>query len=278
DKIREDWKAFGQPTFVFACPTCKLMFGRHLPEVQGVFLYDLLLEHGAFQAQPERAAASVFDPCASRDEQGLQQTVRALAEKAGFDLAPLPMEGRLAQCCSWGGQVAVANPPYTQYVVKERISEGPHPYIVYCSNCRDVFAKAGKPTWHILDLLLGLNGPDRLPPTFTERRARRLALKRGMLEAFWNEAPAAEEAPMNLTIPPELRKKLDASYTLEADIAAVVEACERTGRKILDPGSGTFCGHLQIGPMTYWVEYRPAPGGGWELVNAYSHRMAIEEA
>ena len=30
--------------------------------------------------------------------------------------------------------------------------------------------------------------------------------------------------------------------------------------------------------MTYWVEYRPAAGGGWELVNAYSHRMVIEEA
>ena len=37
DRISEDWKAFGQPTFVFACPTCRLMFKRHLPEIQGVF-------------------------------------------------------------------------------------------------------------------------------------------------------------------------------------------------------------------------------------------------
>ncbi|HWQ09911.1 MAG TPA: FAD-dependent oxidoreductase, partial [Holophaga sp.] len=37
DRIREDWQAFGQPTFVFACPTCRLMFKRHLPEIQGVF-------------------------------------------------------------------------------------------------------------------------------------------------------------------------------------------------------------------------------------------------
>ena len=277
-RIRADWEAFGRPTFVFACPTCRLMFGRHLPEIPGVFLYELLLEHGPVPALPGRGPASVFDPCASRGEPGLQQTIRTLARTAGFDLEPLPMEKRLAQCCSWGGQVAVANPPYTRHVVKERISEGGSPYLAYCINCRDIFAKAGKPTWHILDVLFGLNGPDRLPPSLTERRAHRLALRREVREVFWNETPEPEAAPMNLAISPELRRKLSDAYLLEADVAAVVEACERTGRKVVDPERGTFFGHLMIGPMTYWAEYRPAPSGGFELLNAYAHRMAIEEA
>jgi len=277
-KLRDDWEAFGQPTFVFACPTCRQMFDRHLPEIPGVFLYDLFLEHGSVPALPERRTASVFDPCASRGEPVLQRTIRTLAERAGLALEPLPRSGRLAQCCSYGGQVAVANPPYTRHVVQERITAGEHPYLAYCSNCRDIFAKAGKPAWHILDLLFGLNGPDRLPPTLTERRDRRLALRRGMLEEFWNERLAPEAAPMDLMISPELRQKLSDGYLLETDVAAVVEHCERTGRKVVDPSRGSFHGHLLIGQMTYWAEYRPAPGGGFELLNAYGHRMAIEEA
>jgi hypothetical protein len=81
---------------------------------------------------------------------------------------------------------------------------------------------------------------------------------------------------MELRITPDLRQKLNDAYLLEMDIAAVIEHCERSGRKILDPVTGNFCGHLLIGNMTHWVEYRPVAEGGFELVNAYAHRMRIE--
>ncbi len=276
--IRSQWEAFGKPTFVLACPSCRLMFGRHLPEIPTTTLYELLLEHASIPALPESETVSVFDPCAARHDSSVQQAVRHLAEKAGFELQPLPMEGELAQCCSWGGQVAVAHPPYAQFMVKDRTSQADRPYLAYCSNCRDIFAKAGKPVRHILDVVFGLNGPERTPPTLTERRLRRMALKRELLAEFWNETLPAEEPSMDLNISPELKRKLSDAYLLEADIAAVVEHCERTGRKVEDPATGHFFGHLVIGPMTYWVEYRPDPGDGFELLNAYAHRMAIEEA
>ena len=59
------------------------------------------------------------------------------------------------------------------------------------------------------------------------------------------------------------------------DLAAVVEHCERTGRKLLDPDAGSFSGHLVVGHTTCWAEYRPVPGG-FELINAYAHRMSLE--
>ncbi len=80
---------------------------------------------------------------------------------------------------------------------------------------------------------------------------------------------------MNLTIAPELRQKLDQARLLEADLAAVVEHCERTGRKLLDPATGSFSGHFVVGHTTCWAEYRPVPGG-FELLNAYAHRMSLE--
>lgn len=279
-KLREDWISLGKPTVVFACPTCKRMFQRYLPEIEGVFLYDLLLKWGGAPSKDGRGEiVSVFDPCASRDEPELQQTIRKLAKKVGFSLEPLPYEGKFARCCSWGGQVSTANPSFAREVVKARIAENSHPYIAYCINCRDIFAAAQKPVYHILDILFGLHDSGRLPPTVTERRQNRVSLKRQMLREFWKDEVKMEqsESKINLHIAPELRQKLNSEMILETEIEAVIKHCESSGRKVLNPENGHFAGHLQIGNITYWVEYFPVDKG-FDLINAYSHRMSIEEA
>ncbi len=279
-KLRDRWIALGEPTAVFACPTCKQMFRKYLPEIAGVFLYDLILQSGV---SPEKNAngetVSVFDPCASRPEPQVQQAVRELAKQAGFALEPLPLEKRLAACCSWGGQVNLTHPPYARYVAETRIAESDKPYIAYCANCRDIFAAAGKPCYHILDVIFGLNEAGRVPPTMTERRNNRVRLARQVLSEFWKDEAKMEprKSKINLHIVPHIRQKLSDQMILETDIEAVIEHCESSGRKVLDPESGHFTGHLQIGNMTYWAEYLAADEG-FDLVNAYSHRMSIEEA
>jgi Fe-S oxidoreductase len=277
--IRDKWREFGKPVAVFACPTCKQMFQKHLPEIDGVFLYDLLLERQiniphAFSGEK----AAVFDPCASREEPKVRQTIRRLAQRAGFDLRPLPMEGEYAQCCSWGGQVAVAHPSYAKHVVKQRTAQSQDPYIAYCSNCRDLFAADGKPVWHILDILFGLSGPNRMPPTVTARRMNRIALKRRLLEEYWEEEQEVKTNPIKISLTPELRQKLSDDLILESDIVKVIEHCENSGKKIVDPKSGSLSGHLKIGNMTFWAEYKKKADGPFELINAYAHRMSIEEA
>ncbi|MDD3438757.1 MAG: amine oxidase, partial [Clostridiaceae bacterium] len=82
---------------------------------------------------------------------------------------------------------------------------------------------------------------------------------------------------IKLLITPELRQKLHKEMILETDIETVIEHCESTWRKVQIPESGHFFGHLQIGKMTYWVEYLPEDGK-FNLINAYCHRMSIEEA
>lgn len=279
DSLREKWTALGKPAAVFACPTCRQMFQKYLPEIEGVFLYRLLADMGI---QPARDSShevvSVFDPCTSRGEPELQQTIRRLAEQAGFTLEPLPYEGKYARCCSWGGQVAAANPAFAGEVVKARITENDNPYIAYCVNCRDIFAAAKKPVYHILDILFGLNGSGHVPPTITERRLNRIRLKNNVLNEFWREEAKMEhkESGIVLYMTPELRQKLNDELILETDIEAVIGHCESSGRKVRDAGSGHYTGHLQIGNMTCWAEYSPKDGG-FELFNAYSHRMSIEE-
>ena len=85
-----------------------------------------------------------------------------------------------------------------------------------------------------------------------------------------------DESKIKLIIPPQLKQKLNDNMILETDIQAVVEHCENSGEKILNQDTGNFIGHLQIGYMTYWVEYRKTDGD-FELINAYSHRMGIGE-
>ncbi|HNY01598.1 MAG TPA: FAD-dependent oxidoreductase [Bacteroidales bacterium] len=277
-RIYNQWEDLGRPVAILACPSCAHMFRKYLPEIPVEFLYSILQEkQGWREASFSGSTASVYDPCTSRHEPLLQDTIRKLATGAGFALDPLPMEGRMAECCSYGGQVAIAHPPYAENMIAKRIGQKNTPYITYCSNCRDIFAAAGKETFHILDILFGIgNGRDN-GLSVSDRQRNRLELKKRVLTEFWNEEWNRMESDKKLVIPKDLQEKLHKNHILESDLLDVVEYCERSGKKLYDPDRNSYTGHRQIGHMTFWVEYRLAGEGRVELVNGYCHRLKIEE-
>jgi len=279
EKIKSSWIKLGKPVVLMACPTCRQMFREYLPELECRFIYEMIAEKG-FEPSGSFTGitASIFDPCASRHEPDLQKTIRELATKAGFKLEALPMEGKMAECCSFGGQVAIAHPPYAENMTDKVVNRSSNPYIAYCSNCRDIFVSAGKQTWHILDIVFGPSPGKKSEPTITERRSNRLLLKEKILKEFWKEDISMKEPTNKMHVKPDLREKLNRAMILETDMLAVIEHCESTGSKIFDPAKGSFFGHLQIGNMTYWVEYRIDAASGYELINGYCHRMKIEES
>jgi Fe-S oxidoreductase len=278
DRIKDDWIKLGRPTAVFACPTCKLMFQKHLPEIEGTFIYQLIEEKKAVpQNRFKGETFCVFDPCAGRHETELQDTIRRLAAETGIRLESLPMERNMAECCSYGGHVSIAHPPYAEHMVRKAVSRNEHPYITYCSNCRDIFAQSGKKAVHILDLVFGMDSENRRVPTVSERQSNRLLLKNQILGQFWNEEIPMEKPMAELQISSEIKEKLNKSMILESDLAAVIENNEKTGRKIFDPEKNTFTGSHQIGNMTYWVEYRVINDDVIEVINGYCHRMRVEE-
>jgi hypothetical protein len=278
-QIRRDWQALGRPTLLLACPMCKRQLTTYLPEIPLAFVYDRLTPSPA-STSPSTVAAtySVFDPCSSREEPELRATIRELARAAGYQLQPLPHNETCQQCCSWGGQISLANPSYAEFVSGQRIAESELPYITYCANCHDIFASRGKESLHILDLLFDIRARDAAPPSISERRANRRALKRQLLAEFWQEKlteipPPPESYP--LLISPELQKKLDQEHVYEDEIRRVVAACEQNGRKVFHPEGGYFSGYQELGPMIYWVQYRKRESG-FELLNCYTHRMKID--
>lgn len=281
--FRAVWESLDRPRVVFACLNCKEQLARHLPEVEGVSLYELLdgWNHPVVRAG-EGQTAAVFDPCPSRDCPGAQRAVRSLAEKAGFRLEPLPLEGKYAQCCGWGGQVEIANPKYAVGVTQNRAGASPLPYLVYCANCRDVFARRGKEAAHLLRALFpGEKGGlwDAPVPTATQGRENRRRLKGQLLLRYHPEEVEHMETARGgapLLITPELLEKMDKNYLLREDVEAVVELCEQTGKTLLNQEKNTKIGHAPAGRMTIWVEYRNLENCR-ELVNVYAHRMQILE-
>ena len=275
-EIRERWEELGRPELVFACASCRREFARYLPEIPGSMLTERMAEWGITlpPAPPDGETYSVFDPCASRDEPGLQQSVRQLAQGMGLKLRPLSHEGRMSRCCSFGGHTAIADPRYTREVARARAEESDSTYITYCANCRDTFARQGKKAYHILDLLFGLNGPDRGAPRLSERQENRRRLRRELAETYLGVRGEERERMAKLFIDDELKDRLSRDMILEEDMEAVVARCEAENRKLLVDGH--FLGHKKIGNMTFWAEYVPE-GDGFRLLNGYAHRMCLEE-
>jgi hypothetical protein len=188
-------------------------------------------------------------------------------------MVPLLYEKEDTLCCGWGGQYMIANPTMSKSVIEDRVAQSEFTYVTYCTNCRDTFAQSGKPVFHILDILLGLNSADKEPPTLTARRENREQVKKMLI----GEAPVADEGDGTvLFIEQQLAEKLSRDWILESDIKKVVSDCEKTGRKLYDIKTDCFIGHKKIGNLTYWVVYRPEEKG-YRLLNAYCHRMDVLE-
>ncbi len=273
DQLKKNWQQMGEPTLLLACPTCKKMLLQFLPEITTEFVYPRLKNAAA---AGHGQTYSVFDPCSTRHDPMVQNCVRGLLKDRGHMLSPLPIERENALCCGYGGQTMIANPHFTDHVTNHRISQSPNVYVTYCTNCRDVFAAKGKQALHVLDVVFALDDGWRKPPTWTKRRENREALKRGLQHRLLTEETEMIKPQVTVAIGEDVMQKLQRDYILKEDIEIVIEFCERTGCKLIDPKTGHRIGHLNIGYMTFWAEYAK-DGEGYILYDAYAHRMKIQE-
>ena len=279
-KITEQWESLGKPQLIFACPTCYEQFKRFMPDIKGIMIYEMpeLKALAADRKLTDKQTISVFDPCATRKNPNLQQAVRDLVAEMNYENEPLKTDGSNAMCCSWGGHGSIANPDFAKQVIERRTEQNENTYVAYCVNCRDIFTQSGKPTYHIFDLIFGINDENRQPPLLTERRHNREQLKAELLQKL---GKTKEEDTMtvsnkyNLQISNELKAKMSQEYILEEDIIKVVNHCEDTKEKLLSKTSNHYFGRLRIDYATYWVEYEPTDNS-LNLINVYSHRMLID--
>jgi hypothetical protein len=150
--------------------------------------------------------------------------------------------------------------------------------------CRDLFAAQGKRSLHLLDLLFEADLESRAiraGPGYSQRQENRARLKCKLIKEVWGEemVGSQDHDRIRLNIPPEVQSRLEERLILIEDIQQVIAHAESTGKKLRSPPTGHFLAYHRPGNVTYWVEYSPTPNGdGFDIHNAYSHRMLVEES
>ncbi|OQB27074.1 MAG: NAD-dependent dihydropyrimidine dehydrogenase subunit PreT [Chloroflexi bacterium ADurb.Bin180] len=283
-------QSLGQPEVILACSTCYRLFKNHLPEARVRSLWEVLDEVGLpAGARAPQDKVALHDPCTTRQEPQMHQHVRHILQQLGCRVEELPLSREKTECCSFGGQMWLANRDLARAVVQRRIAASDTDYITYCAVCRDFFAAQGKPTLHLLDLLYGKDIAERAhrpAPGWSDRHENRVRLKRAMLKELWGEEmpdqPSYES--IRLLISPEVRQRMEERLILVEDVQQVIEHAERSGARFQNRQSGHYLAGHKPAAVTYWVEYSPLPASGQDqepqfvVHNAYSHRMTVESS
>jgi glutamate synthase (NADPH/NADH) small chain len=283
-EFRAEYENLGKPKVILACSSCYQMFQTYYPEVEILSFWDVYDQLGPKQF-PDRtfdgaAPVAVHDPCSTRYESHIQDSVRNILDKLGCKIEELPLSRKKTECCSFGGQMWLANRPVAEKMVQRRIEESSLDYVTYCAMCRDFFARRGKRTLHLLDYIFGASETDlALAPAigFSQRHENRARLKEKLLKELWSQTMPEQGAyeSIRLVLPENVQKQVEDRLILVEDMQKVIEYAERTGKRMFNNSTNHYLAYFKPTSVTYWVEYTPQGDGSFLVHKAYSHRMEI---
>ena len=263
----------GNPAIIAGCPTC----ARELRESVGgeiVGIWDVLERIGLpAGAKGLDRPAALHDSCGARGDAHTQQAIRGLAEKLGVQLVETAYSGDRSPCCGYGGLTAYANREVAHEMSEKCLERSDAPYISYCMACRDRFAREGRESRHILELIYGTDAG--APPDISEKRYNRLTLKNDLLRELWLEEPMEKKLPYKLDFTVEARAMMDDRMILVEDVISVIDAVRETGECIFDEESGLLIARRRVGNATFWVKFSREEDGHYLVHRAWSHRMNV---
>jgi Fe-S oxidoreductase len=294
-QLRKAWQDLGAPKLICACPSCIDVLSRLVPEMPTQSLWELMAAHGlppaAAQAQPPAAAQGrggalrleVHDACTARRNEGMQDSIRAIAASLGHAVGEMPYARAGTRCCGYGGLVFFANREQQADFAQHIAQSSGKDLLVYCAMCKDMLIASGRRAFHILDLLFAPD-PEALAlapmPTLSARHANRARLKREMLQRHWGESwdGGADTAPWDgpkLYFEPGVLQSMENRLILMKDVEDVIGSALRGAAPVFrDTQDSTCLACLKKRHVTYWVRYR-MDGEGLLVTGAYSHRMTI---
>lgn len=267
--IKENLEKINNPIIITACPTCYKIFNSHLDNIEIKIIYDYIDDEN-LEFIGENKDIIVDDPCTARYDNKLQNKVRNIAKKIGFNLKELDYNRDATTCCGYGGLTCFSNKELKENIVLSRIKESELNYLTYCINCRDSFLSQDKESKHILQLIYNFNGKNK-KPNISERRYNRVQLKLDLI----NKNNSNNKYKIDLIINEQLRSKLEDRMILDKDIEDTIKYAEQTKEKFFNKLNSHNLAYYTIKNVTFWVEYT-IEEGKYLIHNAYSHRMKIE--
>ena len=270
--LHQQLEALGSPAVIAGCPTCKKSLSSHLSQ-EVIGIWEILETIGLPERPlPAPRPMALHDACGARGDDATQQSIRRIAQALGYQLADIPYSEDLSPCCGYGGLTQYANREVAAEMTDKCLERSDLPCLSYCMACRDRFARQGRESVHILELVYG-TAADQCPD-ISAKRYNRLGLKQQLLEEIWKEKQDAMELEFTLTYAPGTEAQMDDRMILKSDVIAVLRHLRETGEAVLDADTGLCVTRARLGNVTFWVKYREIPGG-YQVFGAYSHRMNI---
>ena len=266
DKLTE----LGNPTIIAGCPTCKKQLSRH--ETMGI--WDVLETIGLpRKAKRLDKPVAIHDACGARGDSGTQDAIRRIAEAMGCTVEATEYDRDKSPCCGYGGLTQYTNKEVAKKMTDKCLERSDLPYLSYCMACRDRFAREGRESMHLLELVYGTSADHC--PDISEKRYNRLSLRNTLLSEVWNED--VEEVDLGFTIDytTEAIDMMDDRMILKTDVIRVLQALRETGEAILDGETNLCVTRARLGNVTFWVKYTETETG-YLVHRAYSHRMTIQ--
>lgn len=270
--LKEALHKMGDPTIICACPTCQKTL-EAFAATSTVGIWQLLEEIGLPEcAQKKSREVALHDSCGARGDVNTQNTIRRLAERLGCNIVPTVYDGDTSPCCGYGGLTQYANREVAHEMAEMCLSRSDAPYLTYCMACRDRFAREGRESMHILELVYGTSADHC--PDISQKRYNRLGLKQQLLSELWKEDFAFMDVPFDIQYTPEALRLMNDRMILKSDVAQVLTALRETNEAIFDEETGLSITRARLGNVTFWVKYEEIEDG-YLVIGAYSHRMGI---
>ena len=260
----------GSPTIIAGCPTCKKQLSRH----ETVGIWEILEKIGL----PEKAngaqrGVAIHDACGARGDHETQESIRRIAAAMGCNVIPTEYEGDKSPCCGYGGLTQYTNREVAKKMTDKCLERSDLPYVSYCMACRDRFAREGRESMHILELVYGTSADHC--PDISAKRYNRLGLKQQLLKDYWHEDVEEVELGFTIDYTDEAIAMMDDRMILKTDVIRVLQHLKETGEAILDEETGLVVTRARLGNVTFWVKFTETETG-YLIHRAYSHRMTIQ--
>lgn len=258
------------PTIIAGCPTCKKQLSRH----ETVGIWDVLENMGL----PEKAKRmdrpiAIHDACGARGDSKTQDAIRRIAEAMGCTVEATEYDRDKSPCCGYGGLTQYTNKEVAKKMTDKCLERSDLPYLSYCMACRDRFAREGRESMHLLELVYGTSADHC--PDISEKRCNRLSLKNELLKEIWNEDVEEVDLGFAIDYTPEAIEMMDDRMILKTDVIRVLQNLKETGEAILDGETNLCVTRARLGNVTFWVKYTETETG-YLVHRAYSHRMTIQ--
>ena len=250
--LDEKLEALGNPTVIAGCPTCKKQLSRH----DTIGIWDILEDIGL----PEKAKRAdkpmaIHDACGARGDHETQDS------------------GDKSPCCGYGGLTQYTNKEVAKKMTDKCLKRSDLPYLSYCMACRDRFAREGRESMHLLELVYGTSAQSC--PDISEKRYNRLSLRNTLLSEVWKEEVEAVDLGFTIDYTTEAIAMMDDRMILKTNVIRVLQSLRETGEAILDEETGLIVTRARLGNVTFWVKFTETETG-YLVHRAYSHRMTIQ--